>query len=202
MIKIKKHLSALLCLVIILSALFIVPIIISNNDYEADLVSIVSNYSIKELPNSRIIVADYSGNSYNAVETAIDEKNNFAVLQYKNELDAKLAYDKIISDGHIADFDGSVEVSTFDKLQMHPQASEKLGLTQFFDNYKIGYDDVVVAIVDTGTDQDHISFQADALEYSLTKDDMHIPLISFRTDGLRHLQDPEQYNRDHSIFHL
>lgn len=170
MIKIKKHLSALLCLVIILSALFIVPIISANSDYEADLVSIVSNYNIKELPNSRIIVADYSGNTYNAVQTAIDEKNNFAVLQYKNELDAKLAYDKIISDGHIADFDGSVEVSTFDKLQMHPQASEKLGLTHFFDNYKIGYDDVVVAIVDTGVLLDHPELEgrlySDGIDYS------------------------------------
>lgn len=137
----------------------------SKNDdrFVSDLASIYSEYDVsltdeeKKQPFGlrRIMVNDYNGNDYSACDAAVDEENGFAVLQYNTARQAEEAYQRMIADSLNAEPDCVAYLDSSDKGKIHPAGSNKLGTTSYISNYKMDYDDVIVAVIDTGVMLDH-----------------------------------------------
>lgn len=115
--------------------------------YDSDLSNINSD---TEFALKRLIVSDYSGDDCGAVAKAVDKKNNFAVLQFETEQQAKSAYDTLTSKGVTVDADGVAQIQAFDKCEMHPAGSEAVGTTSFINHCAMDTDDILVAVIDTG----------------------------------------------------
>ncbi|MFR5874990.1 MAG: S8 family serine peptidase [Eubacterium sp.] len=171
--KSKIFVSIILCAAVIISVSFVgdidikhsadTDVIQNNNKFRAELTSIYKNYDSDlsdvnkedEFALKRLIVSDYDGDDYGAADTAINQNHDLAVLQYESENDARSAYEKIKADGHIVDPDGLVTIDEYDKGQMYPLGSNTLGTDTYMKNYAMGYDDVLVAVIDTAVMTDH-----------------------------------------------
>lgn len=117
------------------------------NTYDRDISNIDTD---NEFALKRLIVSDYNGDDCESVAKAVDKKNNFAVLQYNTEQEARSAYKTLTSKGFTVDADGVAEIQAFDKCQMYPDGSEKTGINAFINNCAMDTDDIVVAVIDTG----------------------------------------------------
>ncbi|MBQ7202898.1 MAG: leucine-rich repeat protein [Eubacterium sp.] len=135
-----------------------------RNAYRAELTEIYQEYNTNEALKAykngdkfafaRLLLPEYSGNSYNAYKCVVDKQTGFAVLQYKNSSDARRAYKRIKADGLKVDTEslGSLESQ---KGTFYPEGSEAVGSTSFLNKYAMDSDDVIVAIIDTGVMYDH-----------------------------------------------
>lgn len=175
MTKFRNFATIAIALCVIISACFVGIAVTDGNyfasdsdsDFNNELVALYSNYDgdysdIDENDKfalKRIIIADYDGNTYNAADIAVDDCNNLAVLQYKTSDDAAHAYDEAVADGHTVGADSFGTVDAYDKGEMCPSGSQIIGTNQFINNYKMGYDDVVVAVIDTAVMLNHDALQ-------------------------------------------
>lgn len=136
---------------------------VPDDNYKTELLSIYSSFNPDlskidkndEFALKRLIVSDYEGNDYGAVSSAVDEKNNFAVLQYDTREQAESAYNKIKKDGLTVNTDGVAEIASFEKGEMYPAGSNAVGSKSFIDKYAMDAEDVVVAVIDTGVMLNH-----------------------------------------------
>lgn len=169
----KRITASLLCLALVISAIFIGGIALnhsagtvkrqSNEKFRAELTSIYQKYdgdlsevdTHDEFALKRLIVSDYDGNDYNAADAAIDKNHSLAILQYETEDAAQTAYEQIKADGHIVDPDGIATLDEYDKGEMYPLGSSTLGTDTYMKNYAMGYDDVIVAVIDTAVMTSH-----------------------------------------------
>lgn len=155
----------------------------NNYQYRLDLTSIYQNYdenlsSVDENDTfalRRLIVSDYDGNDYGAAQKAIDEKNCFAVLQFETEEQAEYAYNEMIDDGHVVDADGIAKLTSYDVGDMHPIASDALGVKPYVNNFNMEKDDIVVAVIDTAVMLHHDDLEGrfvnDGYDFSYDKFD-------------------------------
>lgn len=98
----------------------------------------------------RIIVSDYDGKDYGAVDKAVDRRHNFALLQYNTQEDAEKAYNAMIADGHIADPDGVGTLSSYsDRGSTYPFGSNTVGTVKYMNNFRMEKEEVTVALIDT-----------------------------------------------------
>ncbi len=153
----------------------------NDNRFTADLASIYAEYDVsltdeqKSQPFGlrRIMVNNYNGNDYSACAVAVDEENGFAVLQYNTARQAEEAYQRMIDDSLNAEPDCVAYLDSAEKGQVFPQASNKMGTPSYISNYKMDYDDVIVAVIDTGV----------MLEHELLKDRFVSSGIDLSSDG-------------------
>lgn len=171
--KNKKFTAMFLCFALVISAFFIGGIAVdgdvnsvmkqNNENFRADLTSIYQKYdgdlsevdTDDEFALRRLILSDYDGNDYGACETAVDKNHSLAILQYDTESAAQAAYEQIKADGHIVDADAVASLDEYDKGQMHPLGSDTVGTSTYMNNYAMGYDDVIVAVIDTAIMTEH-----------------------------------------------
>lgn len=198
MAKNKKIVVAILCLfaTLLIAVLCVVPSHISNDSFRQDLVSLYSKYdadsSNSKFTLKRLMIFDFDGNTYNAVDYAVDKKHDFAVLQFDTIGDAEKAYNNAVSDNHIVDVDSVSTLNTYEKGEMYPLGSNTVGATQFINNYQMGYDDVLVAVIDTGVMFDHDDLKGRFYNYG----------YDYSTDGCDNAQYDKnlQSNAFHATF--
>lgn len=159
----KRLLSVVLIFAIALSCVCVGNYYVKNNDFISQYSQLITKYDQtltneeKEQPFGckRLIVSDYDGNNYGAVDVAADEENDFAVLQFASALEAELACDEMTNDGLTVDADGLVYLDETDKGQICSWASDMIASPQYISNYNMAYDDVIVAVIDTGVMLEH-----------------------------------------------
>ena len=132
--------------------------------YRADLTAMYKEYNTekayKDFNNgdtfafARLLVNGSDGSRYGADMIAFDEPNSFAVLQYKTPEEAEKAYYRIQADGLLVDTEGTAELCET-KGTIYPAGSNALGTPQYISKYRMGSDDVTVALIDTGVMYDH-----------------------------------------------
>lgn len=170
MAKKNRVIIILMICTIIISAVAVSFSAISKDDgnyddskFRQELVALYNEYdknisekqAKKDFGLKRLIVSNYNGKSYGAEKAVVDEKNNFALLQYNTVYDAKNAYEKIKSDGLIVDADSIAVLDSSSKGEMYPAGSNTVGTPTFISNYNMDYEDVIVAVIDTGVMFDH-----------------------------------------------
>ncbi|MBE6720236.1 MAG: hypothetical protein E7571_06245, partial [Ruminococcaceae bacterium] len=136
-----------------------------RNEYRTQLSRIYQEYNTRsaysdykdgeEFAFARLLVNDYDGRDYGAVITAFDEENGFAVLQFSTPEEAKAAYGKIESEGMTVDAEGTAQLCEGEKGTLYPEGSNALGTPQYISKYRMGSENVVVALIDTGVMFDH-----------------------------------------------
>lgn len=161
MTRVKKIIAVLLSLLIVASAFFVLIMAgLKNSDgmaFQKEIVSIYQKYDAdlsnseksKEFGLKRLIVNHYNGDSFGAVDKAVDKKHGLSVFQYNSIEDTKNAYQKLMDSGVKVDIDCVSSLDDYDKYEMSADASNIVGLKSFGNNYHMGYDDVKVAIIDT-----------------------------------------------------
>ena len=123
-----KLMLAFLCVMVIVSSLFFVvkpyEVKDSGNKFNSQLSEMYrkytpsnKNYDTGKNPFAlkRLCVSEYNGKRYGAAAVAYDKENDFAVLQYETEEEAKKAVFDMEKDGVIAEPDGVVKLDTSDK---------------------------------------------------------------------------------------
>ncbi len=172
--QIKKHsimLSAVLPAVIMAAVLVTAAYLpwqkntFDREQYRQDLTQIYQTYNTpaayraaeegEQFAFARLLTYDYNGNDYGAVQKAVDEENHFAVLQYADAKAAQQAYEAMLEDGVLADAEGTAQLQDAEKGNLYPAGSQALGTPQYLQKYRMGSDDVIVALVDTGVMYDH-----------------------------------------------
>lgn len=209
MTKKKKFLAAFLAVAVLVSFTFVGFFALKSqkstyeNPFKAELQSVTSEYDTPEkfASNSkfafcRLIVSDYDGNNYGAVKVAADNKHNLAVLQYETESDAKNAYDKIKKAGHTVDVDSAVQLADidnakdYDKCEISPEASQKVGFDKYLNNFKMNKEDVLVAVIDSSVMTSHPAlkgrFYNDGYDFSSDGFDNAVFRNSFTADKYFH----------------
>ena len=123
---------------------------------------------------NRLVVSDYNGKLYGAVERAWDKKHKLGLLQYETRADAEKAQKIIRSEGLVAEGDAISELigdeitdiptgtplsieSTpeSEKGNINPRGSNFLGTSQYINKLNPSDEEIIVAIVDTGVMYDH-----------------------------------------------
>ncbi|MGN0523089.1 MAG: S8 family serine peptidase [Eubacterium sp.] len=184
MAKIKSAVACAVSLCVIISAVFLGVSYFNyaensdNSKFQAEMVSLYQKYdpalSTVDTTNpfalKRLIVSNYDGKNYGAVDVVEDTKHSLALLQYDTCLDASNAYDRMINDGYIVDPDYAATLNSYEKCQMNPTGSDALGISSFIPSFNITADDVLVAVLDTGVmlNHDDLSgrFYNDGYDYS------------------------------------
>lgn len=137
---------------------------VGSNDFKSSLTAMYREYdngiTVEDLERdkfafSRLIVSNYVGNDYGAVDVAVDNDNNLAVLQFDSPDKAKKAYNQMQNNGCYAYADGFVSLGEYAVGEMNPQDAQILGTTQFSNDFKMKKDDVIVAVIDSGFMLDH-----------------------------------------------
>ena len=171
MAKRKKYALIILAVIVMLAFSFVGFFALNNqsdsaeNTFKSDLQSITSEYDTADKFKSkdkfalcRLIVSDYNGDTFGAVKSAVDSKHNIAVLQYETQTDAKNAYNKIKKAGLTVDADCPVELDetqSYDKCEISPAASQKVGFNTYLNNFKMNKEDVLVAVIDSSVMTTH-----------------------------------------------
>ncbi len=170
MVKMNKVIAIFMICAVIISAVVVSFSAIlkdnvnyDDNAFRKELVALYNEYdkniseeqANKEFGLKRLIVSNYNGKKYGAEKAVVDEKNDFALLQYNTVSDAKQAYKKIKSDGLIVDADSIAVLDSASKGEMHPAGSNRVGTSTYIANYNMDYEDVIVAVIDTGVMFDH-----------------------------------------------
>ena len=136
----------------------------NSEQFISDLTAIYARYDtdLDTLDESdtfalkRILVTEgFDGDLFGAAAYAYDKGNDFAVLQYETEEDAKSALDAMLKSGMTAEPDGIARLDASGKCTFDAVSSETLGVPSYLDNYYMGYDDVIVAVLDTGVMYDY-----------------------------------------------
>lgn len=104
----KKIAAIVLGVVVLLSASFSAVVSFSKNDsdttqFKSDIVSIYKKYDTaltsdeKQKPFGlrRLIVSNYDGETFGAVDKAVDKKHNLSVFQYDSAQAAENAYQQL-----------------------------------------------------------------------------------------------------------
>lgn len=159
----KRLLSAILALAIIVSGVCVGSFCRQNSDYITQYSRFISKYdqplTDEEMANpyatKRLIVSDYDGNNYGAIDTVVDKENDFAVLQFESADDAELAYNLMTNDGLTVDADGIMHLDETDKGDICPWASDMISSPSYISEYNMAYDEVIVAVIDTGVMLQH-----------------------------------------------
>lgn len=164
----KKIVAVVLGVMILLSASFSAAVSFSKNDsdttqFKSDIVSIYKKYDTaltsdeKQKPFGlrRLIVSNYDGETFGAVDKAVDKKHNLSVFQYDSAQAAENAYQQLKKISAAVDMDSVAVFDNYDKYEMSQSASEIVGFKTFNSKYRMGYDDVEVAVIDTAVMLDH-----------------------------------------------
>lgn len=137
---------------------------IGSDDFKSSLTAMYRKYdstiTVEDLEQDefafcRLVVSNYGGNDYGAVDVAVDDESSLAVLQFESSEDAKIACSRLQADGCVACADSFVELGEYSVGEMNPQDAQILGTKQFSNDFAMEKDDVVVAVIDSGFMLDH-----------------------------------------------
>ncbi len=159
----KRLLSVVLIFAIVLSCVCVGNYYVKNDDFISRYSQFITKYDqtlteeekTQPFGCKRLIVSDYDGNNYGAVDAVVDKDNNFAVLQFESAQEAEIACDQMTNDGLTVDADGLMHLDETDKGEICSWASDMIASPEYISNYAMAYDDVIVAVIDTGVMLEH-----------------------------------------------